>query len=72
MESSFMGSKRLTPTIVGKMALKRLSLLLGSLEAESRGFLLSVADLNQLLIALQSSLVKSESSTDPGLRGMFE
>ena len=24
MESSFMGSKRLTPTIVGKMALKRL------------------------------------------------
>ena len=28
MESCFMGSKRLTPTIVGKMALKRLLLLL--------------------------------------------
>ena len=26
MESSFMGSKRLTPTIVGNMALKRLLL----------------------------------------------
>ena len=30
MESSFMGSKRLTPTIVGKMALKQLLLLLDS------------------------------------------
>ena len=28
MESSFMGSKRLTPTIVGKMTLKQLLLLL--------------------------------------------
>ena len=52
MESSFMGSKRLTPTIVGKMALKRLLLLL---------LLLSVAVVPMGAVAVAAAAAKKEN-----------